>query len=78
MKTRELGMVTIGLRTAKVSLKPSPAASGAKRLFSCGLTWATPSPRWQVNVHAASSARAFRRITCGGCPKARRKARRMR
>ena len=28
--------------------------------------------------HAATSARAFRRITCGGCPKARRKARRMR
>ena len=32
----------------------------------------------RVNVHAASSARAFRRITCGGWPKARRKARRMR
>src|SRR6202030_1482543 len=29
-------------------------------------------------LQAAASARAFRRITCGGCPKARRKARRMR
>ena len=29
-------------------------------------------------VQAAASARAVRRITCGGCPKARRKARRMR
>src|SRR5258708_16866942 len=47
---------------------------GAKRLFSCGLTWATPSPRWQVNVHPASSPPAFRRITSGGCPKAPRKS----
>src|SRR5689334_8516347 len=29
-------------------------------------------------VQAVAAARAFRRITCGGCPKARRKARRMR
>ncbi len=29
-------------------------------------------------AQAAASARAFRRMTCGGCPKARRKARRMR
>ena len=27
---------------------------GAKRPFPCGLTWATVSPRWWVNVHAAN------------------------
>jgi hypothetical protein len=35
-------------------------------------------PARSTLVQAAASARAFRRITCGGCPKARRKARRMR
>jgi hypothetical protein len=37
-----------------------------------------PALRPGRSLHAAISPRAFRRITCGGCPKARRKARRMR
>jgi hypothetical protein len=34
--------------------------------------------RSDTAVQAIASTRTFRRITCGGCPKARRKARRMR
>jgi hypothetical protein len=76
MKTRELGTVTIRSRT-------SP------QIFT-GHFWRKAAVLVRIDlglplrlaggsaVHAASSARAFRRITCGGCPKARRKARRMR
>jgi len=40
--------------------------------------WIRQGLQRRLDSQAAASARAFRRITCGGCPKARRKARRMR
>jgi len=53
-------------------LQKSPVQRSAMQRSSRGRRKA------HYSVHAAISARAFRRITCGGCPKARRKARRMR
>jgi hypothetical protein len=75
MKTRELGTVTIRSQTSPQTFTGHFWRKAAVLVRS---DLGHPSPRWQVNVHAATSARAFRRITCGGCPKARRKARRMR
>jgi hypothetical protein len=71
-------------RMRKADRQPQPlsrravAASGA----CCGRSGACEciAGKFEADhsADAATSARAFRRMTCGGCPKAPRKARRMR